>query len=113
MARLTANGRTFEVVLEDNETASGLAGMLPLELRMSELNGNEKYADLPRSLPTDGYVPGEMRPGDVMLYGDDCLVVFYATCRNGYRYTRVGRVADPAGLADALGSGGVTVSLTS
>lgn len=107
--RMEVDGTAFDIVLEDNPTAEGLAGMLPLELRMTELNGNEKYCDLGRTLPEDGSCPGSIRAGDLMLYRDSCLVVFYRSFRTGYSYTRVGRVADASGLAEALGRGDVDV----
>ena len=43
---------------------------------MSELNGNEKHADLPKPLPAKANRPGTIRNGDLMLYGADTLVVF-------------------------------------
>ena len=48
---------------------------------MSELNGNEKHADLPKPLPANAGRPGTIRNGDLMLYGADTLVVFYLTFR--------------------------------
>ena len=109
---MTAGGRTFTIVLEDNETAATLVEMLPMTVSMSELNGNEKYHYLPERLPRDDIRPGTIHAGDVMLYGGDCLVVFYETFRTSYGYTPVGHISDTEGLAEALGDGSVDVSFS-
>lgn len=107
---LTVGRETFRAVLESNEAARALAAQLPLTLDMSELNGNEKYFYLDESLPTEAQSPGQIQAGDLMLYGDNCLVVFYQSFSSGFRYTRLGAVDNPESLAEALGSAGVTVS---
>ena len=106
---MTIGERRFAITLADNGTARAFAELLPLTLDMAELNGNEKHADLPQALPTDASRPGTIRNGDLMLYGSDTLVVFYLTFKSSYSYTRLGRVDDPAGLAQALGPSGVRV----
>lgn len=45
-----------------------------------------------------------------MLYGADCLVLFYESFSTSYSYTRIGAVENVSGLAAAVGRGGVTVS---
>lgn len=97
--------------LEDNETASALKAMLPLALDMSDLHANEKYAELPRSLPANASSPGTIHAGDVMLYGPSTIVLFYKTFETSYSYTRLGKVDDASGIAAALGSGNVAVRL--
>lgn len=108
---LTVGGQTFTVTLADNESAHQLVSLLPLTLNMSELNRNEKYFYLDSELPTDPYQPGQINAGDLMLYGNNCLVLFYKSFSSGYSYTRLGRVDDSAGLAEVLGTGDVEVSL--
>lgn len=54
--------------------------------------------------------PGSIRAGDVMLYGNDTLVVFYETFESSYSYTRIGRIAESDGLARALGRGNARVA---
>jgi hypothetical protein len=107
---MTIGTQRFAVTLEDNPTARAFVRLLPATLDMTELNGNEKHAPLPRSLPTDAVRPGTIRAGDVLLYGNDTLVVFYETLRSGYSYTRIGRIAENAGLAQALGPGNQRVA---
>lgn len=109
---LSVGGRDLVVGLAGNETSSALLRMLPMTLTMHELNGNEKYCYLDTALPTDAHRPGTIEAGDVMLFGDDCLVVFYETFDTHYSYTRVGHISDVAGLADVLGDGSVTVTLS-
>jgi len=50
---MTVGARRFTVTPEDNRTARVFVQLLPITLDMAELNGNEKHAKLPRSLPTD------------------------------------------------------------
>ena len=66
----------FTITLEDNPTARAFVQLLPIVLDMAQLNGNEKHAKLPRSLPTDPERPGTIRAGDLLLCGNDTLVVF-------------------------------------
>ena len=107
---VTVGDAVYTAALADNETAQALAERLPLTVDMRELNGNEKYFYLDGSLPTAVTQPGQIQAGDLMLYGDDCLVLFYESFASGYSYTPLGRLDDPTGLAEAVGSGSVTVT---
>jgi hypothetical protein len=80
-----------------------------LSLKMSELNGNEKYFHLPVKLPKSETSPERIQTGDLMLWGSNSLVLFYKTFKTSYSYTRLGRIDDPTGLATLLGDGDATV----
>lgn len=102
--------KAFEALLFDHDAARALAQQLPMTVNMKELNGNEKYYDLPAPLPESAEQIGELHAGDLMLFGSDCLVLFYEDFDTEYRYTRLGAVQNPSGLAQALGRGDVTVT---
>jgi hypothetical protein len=102
----------FAVTLEDNPTARAFAQLLPVTLDMPDLNDNEKHVRLPRSLPTNAVRPGTIRTGEVMLYGDNTLVLFYKTFPSSYSYTRIGRVTRVEGLVEALGTGSQRLGFT-
>ena len=106
--KLIVGGKTFTVRLENNETVQALKAQLPLDLEMTELNGNEKYYYY-STLPTSATRPGTIRAGDIMLFQSNTLVIFYDTFESDYAYTRIGSVTDPEGLAEALGPGDVRV----
>lgn len=101
---------TFTATLSDNTAATAFKALLPMTVNMTEMNRNEKYYDLPNSLPTSASRPGTIRNGDLMLWGSNTLVLFYKTFSSSYSYTPLGRIANPSGLSAALGSGNVTVS---
>ena len=101
---------TFSATLYDNAAAKALMDMLPLTLNMSELNGNEKYYYLDADLPENASRPSGIKTGDIMLYGNSCLVLFYESFSTSYSYTPLGYVDDPTGFAAALGSDNVQVA---
>ena len=108
--KIEADGQVFTATLLDNPTTRALLNRLPMTVSMGELNGNEKYYYMPDSLPTDSHRPGNIHAGDLMLYGSDCLVLFYESFSSGYSYTRLGSIDDPSGLSAALGRGSVDVT---
>ncbi len=107
--KITVGPKTFNATLFNNPAATAFKALLPLTIDMIELNGNEKYFDLAKSLPNNSSNPGTIQSGDIMLYGSSTLVLFYTTFRTSYSYTKLGRIEDVSGLADALGTGDVTV----
>ena len=108
--KITVGAAVFKATLYDNPTATAFKSLLPLTIKMVELNGNEKYVDLSHNLPTSAANPGTIQNGDLMLYGSATLVLFYKTFFTSYSYTKLGRIDDVTGLVAALGSGNVTVS---
>ena len=108
--RIAVGTVSFTATLSDNAASRAFRAMLPMTVRMDELNGNEKYYYLPDRLQTSASNPGTIHTGDLMLYGSDCLVLFYKTFATSYSYTRLGRLDDTSGLEAALGRSEVTVS---
>ena len=90
----TLNGHDFEIELVDNGTARAFAEMVS------------------DSLPSNPSNLGTIEAGDVMLYQDDYIVVFYETHPSSYAYTRIGKIADVSGLSSAVGSGSVEATFT-
>ena len=108
--KIVAGGKTFLAELENNKTARAFWSKLPATFLMEELNGNEKYHYMNRTFPTNSKRPGTIKAGDLMLYGNDCLVLFYETFKSSYSYTKIGHIKNVKGLKDALGRGDIKVS---
>jgi len=103
--------QNFTATLEDNESAKAFVKQLPLTINMKDLNDNEKYADLSSNIKKDSsYNPGKIKAGDIMLYSNDCLVLFYKTFSTYYSYVPIGRVNDVDKYVEALGKRDVIVT---
>lgn len=109
--KITVGTSTFTAKLADHESANVFKSLLPLTIIMNELHGNEKYSRLQKNLPTSPLNTDTIHTGDLMLWGSDTLVLFYRTFSASYSYTKLGHIDDTKGLAQALGSGNVKVTL--
>lgn len=107
--KIIVNGTEFSAKFHDTKAAEEFKAMLPLTLDMSELNGNEKFIYLDERFTTASEGVGHINSGDIMLYGSNCIVLFYDSFSTPYSYTRIGYIENPDGLKDAVGKGSVTV----
>lgn len=107
---LSIEGSTFNATIYDNPATRLLIDELPLTINMRELNGNEKYYFMDKVYPTSSIDVGYINAGDLMLYGNNCIVLFYESFNTSYDYTPLGYVDNPLGLANILGKGSVNVT---
>ncbi len=89
---------TYIMSVDAGKAGQEFANSTPFELEMVDLNNNEKYYDSDEKLLADPYKPGHVDVGDVMLYGDRTIVIFYKSFDTDYSYTRLGKIKN----ADSL-----------
>jgi len=107
--KITVGTAVFTATLNDNATATAFKAILPITINMSELNANEKYFYFSKTLPVNASRGGKIQAGDLMVYGNNCLVLFYENLNTSYSYSRIGKIENVNGLRTALGIGDVTV----
>lgn len=102
---------TLTAELEDNAATRALMSKLPVTVDLRDYGGWEKVGDLGFSLPTSNEQI-TAKPCDFVLYQGNQLVIFYGS--NSWSYTRLGRIQNlnASQLREILGSGNVTVTLT-
>ena len=109
---LKINNKEYKLILYDNQTAKEFLSMMPLTITMNDLNANEKYHNLNKTLTTQSSRGGSIKTGDFMLYGNNCLVLFYENFSTSYSYTKIGYIENTSGLKDLLGKGSVEITFS-
>lgn len=100
---------TYIMSVDAGKAGQEFAKSTPFELEMKDLNGNEKYYEGKDTLPTDPYKPGHIEAGDVMLYGDNTIVIFYKSFDSDFSYTRLGKIRNASSLEYMLEGDTATV----
>ena len=59
---------------------------------MDDLNNNEKYYYLDKNISSKPISYTQINKGDIMLFGNNCLVVFYKSFNTNYNYTKIGTI---------------------
>lgn len=108
------NDEVVNVTWENNESVKALLKMAaedPVVVNMSMYGGFEQVGLLGTTLPSNDQNI-KTKPGDIVLYTSDSIVVFYGN--NSWAYTRLGHIEDKskAELQDLLSRGNVVITIT-
>lgn len=107
---ITIENKKYEAILYDNLTTKELIKKFPITITMSDLNGNEKYYNFSKSFSTSSENVANINKGDIMLFGDNCLVIFYKSFSTRYRYTKLGYIKNLEDLENSLGKGDIEIT---
>ena len=107
---ITIKNKKYEAILYDNSTTKELIKKFPITITMSDLNGNEKYYNFSKSFSTSSENVANINKGDIMLFGDNCLVIFYKSFSTRYRYTKLGYIKNLEDLENSLGKGDISIT---
>ena len=111
MLSIKINGTAFQLELANNRTAKELQKILPNKFSMEDLHQNEKFFDLPENLLRNELAVGKIEAGDVVLYGDRTLVIFYRSFETSYSYTWIGKILDSEELERVVGNSAVKIKI--
>lgn len=107
---ITIENKKYEAILYDNSTTKELIKKFPITITMSDLNGNEKYYNFSKSFSTSSENVANINKGDIMLFGDNCLVIFYKSFSTRYKYTKLGYIKNTEDLENSLGKGDISIT---
>lgn len=107
---ITIKNKEYEAILYDNSTTKELIKKFPITITMSDLNGNEKYYNFSKSFSTSSENVANINKGDIMLFGDNCLVIFYKSFSTHYKYTKLGHIKNTEDLENSFGKGDISIT---
>ncbi|MHC5230147.1 cyclophilin-like fold protein [Enterococcus sp. LJL99] len=96
------DGKEFPIIVDDTPTLDALIDELPEKFIMNDLHENEKYYEFSQPIPTNAKAIQKIEAGDVMLFGQRTLVLFYRAFPTSYQYTRIGSIENTESLSDTL-----------
>jgi len=107
--KLKIDGVEVPVTWEENDSVSELTDLKPITIEMSKYGGFEQVGPIGKSI-TSNDKKITTSYGDIVLYADDRIVVFYGS--NTWEYTKLGHIdMTKEELTDLLGNKNVTIVL--
>ena len=108
------NGEEVKVNWEENESVKALLELAaegPVTIETSLYGGFEQVGPIGTSLPSSD-VSTKTKPGDIVLYTSDKIVVFFGS--NSWSYTRLGHIEDKSEdeLREMLSGSSAVITIT-
>ena len=98
------------VIWEGNPSVDALKKLLPLTIQMSMYGGFEQVGSIGQEIVSNDEQI-KTGPGDIVLYSDDQIVIFYGN--NFWAYTRLGHVdLTQEEMTEMLAHGDVTITIS-
>lgn len=92
LSTINIDNTNYTATLFDNPVAEEIRNLLPMELTMHDLNDNEKYHNFSQTFSVKPKDINHIHKGDIMLYQDNCLVIFYEDFETDIQYTPIGKI---------------------
>ena len=102
---VSINGKSYNAKVEKNKTAKMFLEQLPLTMEMQDYNENEKFGYLYTKFKTDSKTIRKIHAGDILLYGENTLVVAFKTFKSNDTCTLIGHIED----IDELSNGSINI----
>lgn len=96
--KVIINNKEMSATLKNTQTTQEFLEKLPMTITMNELNDNEKYYYFNSELSSNPESINRIYAGDIMLYQNNCLVLFYKNFTTSYKYTKIGHLDNPSEL---------------
>ena len=111
--QMKINETPVAVVWEDNDSVTALKELAQngLTIQMTMYGGFEQVGSIGKRLPSQD-AQTSTSSGDIVLYSDSQLVVFYG--HNSWAYTRLGHITDKTAeeMRELLSNGDVTITIS-
>lgn len=105
---INVNNNDFTIQMNDTPTGRSLVSMIPsssMRLPTSyDRDGILKYYDMAREVESDPEEISSVSAGELLLDGNDRLLLYYKDTDLSGEYTRVGKIENADNLADVLGN---------
>ena len=102
--RITIGSKSFIAELDDTTAAKQLEKELPLTVEMTAVNGQYLHANVNRTFSEQAEPSGILNAGDIMLQGNNTLMLYYAFNNYNDSLTRIGKIReqDRTSFAEAV-----------
>ncbi|MFV0481787.1 MAG: cyclophilin-like fold protein [Campylobacteraceae bacterium] len=107
--KISIGEQSFFATLNNSSTAKEFFDLLPMTINMDEHGGFEKNYRLGKRLSGSSLSPDIIREGDLMIWSQSVLVLFYKEHSTFYSYIPLGRIDDTKRLEKALGRSSIKV----
>ena len=110
LANMTLNfgGKAYTAISTSTKTTKSFIESLPVTIQMTDVDGNEKYGCMYYKIATESPKTNVVTKGDVLLFGESCVIVAYKDFKSSSKYTKLGHIDN----VDDLPSGSVKVVIS-